>query len=105
MITLPNVAVVANQAEAAHVVKLAALRIKSAAGVGVVDGELLDDLRDGDVIAVEPRRIEQHLILHHRAAEAGIVRHARHLLVLALDHPIFDRFQFLRRAVGALQIT
>ncbi len=94
---------VLDQAQAAHVIKLAALRIKSAAGVGVVHGKLLDHLRDGDVIAVEPRGIEQHLILHHGAAEAGIIGDAAHLLVLALDHPIFESFQFLRRAVGALQ--
>ena len=79
---------------------MAALRIESAARVGVVHRELLKHLRHGDVIAVEPRRIEQHLILHHRAAEAGIIRDAGDLFVGALDHPVFESFQFLRGAVG-----
>ena len=93
---------IANQAEAANVVELAALRIESAAGVGVVDRELLHHGRHGDVVGVESCRIEQHLILHHGAAETGVVRNARHLLVFALDHPVFVGLQFLRRAVGAL---
>src|SRR6202042_2368487 len=68
-----NVLNVFDQAQAAHVIKLAALRIKSAAGIGVVHGKLLNDLRDGDVIAVEARGIEQHLVLHHRTAKAGVI--------------------------------
>src|SRR5271169_6169762 len=81
-----------DQAQAAHVIKLAALRIKSAAGVGVVHGKLLEHLRDGDVIAVEPRGVEQHLVLHHGAAKSGIIGDVAHLLVLALDHPSFESF-------------
>src|SRR5271170_5723796 len=94
---------VLDQTQAAHVIKLAALRIKSAAGVGVVHGKLLEHLRDGDVIAVEPRGIEQHLVLHHGAAKAGIIGDAADLFVLAFDHPIFESFQFLRGAIGTLQ--
>ena len=93
---------IANQAQAANVIELAALRIKSAAGIGVIDGQLLHHRRHGDVVGVKFRRIEQHLVLHHRATKAGIVRDARHLLVFALDHPVFVDLQFLRRAVRAL---
>ena len=96
-ITSPMSRVIANQADAADVVELPALRVKSAAGVGVVDAERCSTVRNGDVIAVKSRGIEQHLILHHRAAEAGIVRDSRHLLVLPLDDPVFVGLQFLRR--------
>ena len=71
-----DIRLVANQPQPAHVVELAALRIKSAAGIRVVDSKLRHHLRHGDVIAVQARRIEKHLILHHCAAESGIVRHA-----------------------------
>ena len=103
MITSPMSRVSRISPMPAHVIKLPALRIKSAARVGVVDAaSCCMIVRHGDVIAVKPRRIEQHLVLHHRAAESGIVRHARHLLVFALDHPVFVGLQFLRRAVGTL---
>ena len=55
------------------------------------------------MIPVEPRGIEQHLILHNGAAESGIIGHTAHLFVFALDHPIFKSFQFLRRAVRGFQ--
>ena len=93
---------VAHQAEAAHVIELAALRVESAAGVGVVGGERVDDLRNGEVIAVKARGIEQHLILHDRAAEAGVVGDAVHGAVGAFDHPVLEGLQLLRSAVRAL---
>ena len=91
-----DIRLVANQPQPAHVVELAALRIKSAAGIGVVDSKLRHHLRHRDVIAIQARRIEKHLILHHRAAESRIVRHASHLLVLPLDHPILVSLELLR---------
>ena len=39
--------------------------------------------------------------MHHRAAKARIIRHARHRFVGAFQHPVLDGFQILRRAVGA----
>ena len=98
-----DVARIAHQAQAANVIKLAALRIESAAGIGVVDGELLQHGRHRDVVCVEPSRIEQHLVLHHRAPETGIVRDPGNLLVFALDDPIFVDLQLLRRAVRTLE--
>ncbi len=65
-----NVVGVAYQADAANVVELSALRIESAAGIGVIGGQSRGDLRNGQVITVDARRIEQHLILHHGSAEA-----------------------------------
>src|SRR6202034_2503606 len=35
--------------------------------------------------------------------KSGIVSDAAHLFVFALDHPIFESLQFLRRAVRAFQ--
>ena len=66
-----------DQSQAANVVELAALRIEAAAGVGVVGAQLLEDLRNRDAVGEQPVGIEQHLILHGGAAEAGIVGHAR----------------------------
>ena len=77
-------------AQAAHVIKLSAFRIKSAAGVAVVGGKRGDDLRDGKSGAGNLRRIEQHLILHRLAAQPRIVRHALDRLILALNDPVFD---------------
>ena len=65
-------------AQAAHVIELAALRIETAAGVAVVGGERALHLRHRQADAGDLRRIEQHLVLHGAAAEAGIVRHAGH---------------------------
>ena len=87
---------IAHQADAAHVVELAALRIESAAGVGVIGGQRVHDLRNREVVAVNAGGIEQHLVLHHRAAEAGVVGHAGNRAVGALDHPILDGLQLLR---------
>src|SRR5487761_726817 len=94
---------VAHEAESANVIKLSALRIKPSSGVGIVVGKLLDDNGHGEVIAVEFCGIEQHLILHHGAAETGIIRDARNRFIRALDDPVLIRHQFLRTAVGTLK--
>src|SRR5208337_3923858 len=93
----------AHQAEAADVVKLPALRIEAASGVGVVAGELLRNLRHGYAVLEELGRIQQHLILHGGAAEAGVVGHALNGTVAAFDDPVLERLQLLRAAVGTLQ--
>ncbi len=100
---LPMSSVSAHQADAADVVELSALRIEAAAGIGVVGGESSGDLRNGEVIAVDARRIEQHLILHGRAAEAGVVGNAGDGAIGTLDDPVFDGLQLLRSAVGAFE--
>ena len=90
-------------AEAAHVVELAALRVEAAAGVGVVVGELLHDLRHGDAVRHEPVRIDLHLVLHRLAAEAGVVGDALDRAIAPLEHPVLEDLELLRRAVRALQ--
>ena len=92
-----------HQAQSAHIEKLRALRIKSAARVRVICRQSGNHLGHGDVIVVDLRGIEQHLILHHRAAEPGIVRHSGHRLIGPLDDPVFNRFQLLRAAIRAFQ--
>src|ERR1700733_507448 len=92
-----------DQSEPANVVKLLPLRIEAAARVCIVKAELLNHGRHCDVVAVEPCGIEQHLILHYSSAKSGVVRNSTHLLVLSLDHPVFERFQFLRRTVRTFQ--
>ena len=93
---------VLNQTEAAHIEKLTALRIKAATGVRVIGLQRCQDLRDGDVIAVDFGGIEQHLVLHGGAAETRIVGHAGDGFISPLDHPILEGLQLLGAAVGAL---
>ena len=90
-------------ADAAHVIELAALRIETAAGIGVVGGERGFHLRHRQAGAGDLGGIEQHLVLHRAAAEAGIVGHAGHRSEGRLDHPVLEGLELHRRAVGALQ--
>ncbi len=94
---------ISQKTESAHVVELLPYRIEAAAGIGVVRRERRDHLRHRDVEIVETGRIEQHLVLHRRAAKAGIVGYARHAAVSTLNHPILKGLQFLRRAVRAFE--
>ena len=47
--------------------------------------------------------IEQHLVLHHRSAEARVVGHAVDRSIGPFHHPILDGLQLLRDAVGTFQ--
>src|SRR5260370_6679129 len=87
------------ESETAHIIKLAALRIKTAAGIGVVVLQRGDHLHDRNVIAVQAAGIEKNVILHGGAAETGIVGDARHTAISAFDDPVLHGVQFLRRAV------
>ena len=89
------------QAETAHVVELAALGVKAAAGVGVVGLQSVEDLRDREMEVVELRGIELDVVLHRRAAETGIVGDAGNAAVGALDDPVFEGVEFRGRAIGA----
>jgi len=60
---------------AAYVIKLAALRIKAAAGVGIVGREGALHLLHRQTDRSDPRRIEEHLILHGAPAKPRIIRH------------------------------
>ena len=91
------------QAQTSDVIELAALGIETSPGVAVIRGKRIEDLRDRQVVAIEPRRVEQHLILHLRAAEAGIVGDPGHGPVSALQYPVFKGFELLRRAVRTFQ--
>src|ERR1700722_15615927 len=81
------------QAEAAHVVELSALRVKTASGVRVVRLDRVENVRDRLMKVIEPRRIEQDVILHRRAPEAGVVSNARYAAVRAFDDPVFESVQ------------
>src|SRR5580692_12282390 len=71
-----NVIGVAYQPDAANVVELSTLRIEPAAGIRVVGSQCGSDLRNRQMVTVDAGRVEQHLILHYRSAETGVVRHA-----------------------------
>ena len=92
-----------HEAEAAHVVELPALRIEPAAGVGVVARQLLHDLRHRDAVRHQPVRVDLHLILHRLAAQTGVVGHALNRAIAALEHPVLENLEFLRRPIRALQ--
>src|SRR5258708_28094069 len=77
--------------------------IEAAASVGIVSGEGVEHLDDGEVIVVEARRIKQNLILHGGAAEAGIVSNARDTSVSTRNDPVIVGLQFLGGTVRALQ--
>ena len=94
---------IAKQSDAAHIIELAALGIESAAGIRIVGGQRGDDLRNRQVVSINPCGIEQHLILHDGATESRIVRHSGNRFVGSLDYPVFNGFQFLRTAIGALE--
>src|SRR5208282_932763 len=89
-----------DEAEASDVVKLAALSVEAAAGVGVVSGESVEDLDDGKVVVVELNGVEQHVILHRGTAETGVICHAGDAAVSALNDPGLEGVEFHRRAIG-----
>src|SRR5579862_6666496 len=100
---IANVFGVSYQPQTAHVIELSALLVESAARVGVIRSQCIDDLRHGEVIPIEAGGIKQHLILHHRTAEAGVVGHALDGAIFALNHPVFEGLQFLGCAIGAFK--
>ncbi len=58
--------------------------------VGVVAGNLLLDLRDGEAIGDELLRIELDLVLLGRAAEARNIHHALDALECFFKRPVFE---------------
>ena len=81
---------------AAHVIELAALRIESAAGVGIVGREGALHLLHRQADRRNPDRIEQYLILHGAAAKPRIIRHSGNGLVLGFDGPVLEGFELHR---------
>ncbi len=100
---ISNVFRLGYEAQAAHVEKLRALRVKPPARICIIGRQRRQNLGHGDVIAVNLRRIEQHLILHHGAAKPGIVGHSWYGFVGPFDDPVLNRFQFLGAAIRAFE--
>jgi len=82
--------------QAANIVELAALRIKSTAAIAVVDGQGALYLRYRQSDGSNPGRVQQYLVLHRAAAKPGIIRHAGNGFVLGLNDPILERFELHR---------
>src|SRR5579863_5392570 len=89
---LANVVRGAQKADTPNVVKLLAYGIEAAAGVGVIRSERGDDLRYRDMKVKKTGGVEQHLILHGGAAEAGVVGYTGDAAVGTLDDPVFEGF-------------
>src|SRR5262249_52378967 len=92
-----------HQPDAADVIKLASLRIEAASRIGIVHVQRVDDLRYREVISIQARRVQQHLILHRGPTEARIIGHSRNGAIRTLDRPIFDGMEFLRRTIRTLK--
>ncbi len=89
-----DVAHVVRHADFTYVHLLQARLDEASSGVGVVVGELLLHLADAESVGDEFLRIDAHLILARRTAEAGDVHHVGDGLEILFDHPIFERLQF-----------
>ena len=92
-----------HQAQAAHVVKLPALGVKAATGVGIVGVQRCKHLHDRQVIVVKFHGIQQDVVLHRGPAKTRIVGHAGHALVHTFDDPFFVCVELHRRAVRTLE--
>ena len=55
------------------------------------------------MVSVNPRRIEQHLVLHDSAPESRIVGYPGNRFVGSLNNPILNSFQFLRTAIWTFE--
>ena len=86
--------------EAANVIELTAFGIESTARVSVVRCKRALNLLRRQSSAGETVLIEQHLVLHRPAAEAGIVGNPRYRSVLRLDGPVFERLHLGERQVS-----
>ena len=89
--------------EAADVIELTAFGIESTARVSIVRCKRALNLLGRQPSAGETVLIEQHLVLHRPAAEAGIVGNPRYRSVLRFDRPVLERLELGRRAVGTLK--
>ena len=79
------------EAQRLHIDLLRALLDKAAAAVGVVVGDLLLDLADGQAVGDELLGIEPDLVFLGRPAEAGNIDHASYALEGLLKSPVFER--------------
>ena len=89
------------KAQRLHVDLLRALFNEAAAAVGVVVGDLLLDLADGEPVGDELFGIEPDLVFLGRTAEAGHVDDAGHALEVLLQRPVFERLLF-HHVVGGI---
>src|SRR5208337_1500463 len=85
---VPNIAGVAHQSNPAHIVKLPALGVESTARIGIIRGQRRHDLRNRQVVSIDPRRVEQYLVLHYGTAEAGVIGDSVNGAISTLHHPI-----------------
>jgi len=82
-----------DHADAAHGERVLTPRDIGAAGVGVVGGDGVEDLLEGQVVRAQPHGIDGDLVLLDAAAPRDDVGHAGHLEELALQHPVLQRLQ------------
>ena len=82
------------QADAADQVLLVALLQIAAAGIGIALSQRGEHLLHRDVVRLELRQIQVHLVLLQEAAERDHVGHAGREPHLALHHPVLQRAQF-----------
>ena len=67
--------------------------MQPAAGFRVAAAHGVDYLADGDVIGLQPVRIDVHLVLTAETADRRNFRHARHGLQVIAQIPVLQRSQ------------
>ena len=83
----------AQQADAADEVLLVALFQVAASGIGISLPQRRHDLLHRNVVGLQFRKVQVHLVLLHEAAEGDDVGNARREAHLALDHPVLQPAQ------------
>ena len=95
---------VIDQPDFADVDLLQALLNETAAGIGVVVGELLLDLGEAQAVGDQFVGIDADLIFAGGAAEAGDVDDIGNGFEIFFDDPVFERLQFHRRHTAGLEL-
>jgi hypothetical protein len=85
-----------DQPETAHDVHLGSVLDVGAAGVAVALREGVEHLRQRQRVGLELQRVDVHLVLFRRPAEAHDVDDTRHRPQLPLHDPVLEGFQLER---------
>ena len=81
---------VAEPAQSTHVIELTAQLVEAAARVHVVIAERVDHVLDRDLVGIEQRGVENHLVLPCSAAKTRVVGNAGNRLVMAEENPVLE---------------
>ena len=86
-----------DHADAAHGQRVLTPGDVGAARIGVVGGDGVEDLLEGEAVGAQARRVQRDLVLLDAAAPGNDVGDTRHLEELALEHPVLQGLQLDER--------